>query len=102
MVFAFVPHQKPRRACSDDCLSALNVIIDQWGGEDMIRHNLTQMEQVAIRSARQNLYEALVKIGLADAFNEASAAEMDSVIEAVWNGVRASMQQQTALGEIPF
>ena len=64
--------------------------------------NLTQMEREAIRAARRNLYEALVAIGRADAFNNATATEMDSVIEAVWNGCRASMQQQTERDGIPF
>lgn len=101
-VFCFVPGGKPRRACSDACLDTIDIVLDHWGGEDMIQHNLTQMERVAIRSARQSLYEALVKIGRADAFNEASAEDMDSVIEAIWNGLRGSMQQQSARGEVPF
>ena len=63
---------------------------------------LTAMEREAIKFARRNLYEALVKIGRAEAFNDASADEMDGVIEAVWNGCRESMQQQTAAGEVPW
>lgn len=63
---------------------------------------LTDMERVAIRSARQQLYEALVRIGRVEPFDNATADEIDSVIEAVWNGVRASMQEQSAKGAVPF
>jgi hypothetical protein len=62
---------------------------------------LTYMEREATVAARQSLYDALVKIGVTDAFNDCSAEQIDSVIEAVWNGLRASMQQQSARGEIP-
>jgi hypothetical protein len=60
------------------------------------------MEQEAIRAARQSLYDALVKIGIADAFNNCTADEIDGVIEAVWNGLRASMHLQSAKGEVPW
>lgn len=63
---------------------------------------LTHMEQEAIRAARQSLYDALVKIGIADAFNNCTADEIDGVIEAVWNGLRASMHLQSAKGEVPW
>jgi hypothetical protein len=62
---------------------------------------LTHMEREAIVAARQALYDALVKIGVAEAFNDCSAEQIDSVIEAVWSGLRASMQQQSARGEVP-
>jgi hypothetical protein len=64
--------------------------------------NLTQMERKAIKAARVRLYEQLVKIGRADAFNDATPAEMDGVIEAIWNGCRDSMQEQTKSDGIPF
>ena len=63
---------------------------------------LTEMERVAVKAARSDLYQALVRIGRAEAFDQCSAAEMDSVIEAVWTGLRTSMQQQSESGEIPF
>ena len=62
---------------------------------------LTFMEREAVKAARQSLYDALVKIGVADAFNDCTAEQIDGVIETVWNGLRASMQQQSAKGEIP-
>jgi hypothetical protein len=63
---------------------------------------LSHMEKEAIVAARQALYDALVTIGVADAFNDCTAEQIDSVIEAVWNGLRASMQQQSARGEMPI
>jgi hypothetical protein len=62
---------------------------------------LTYMEKEAIVAARQALYDALVGIGIADAFNDCTAEQIDHLIEAVWNGLRASMQQQSARGEMP-
>lgn len=62
---------------------------------------LTQMELDAVRAARRPMYEALVKIGIDHAFEHCTAEQIDSVIEAVWNGLRASMQQQSARGEMP-
>jgi hypothetical protein len=59
------------------------------------------MEKEAIKDARQALYDALLKIGIADAFNDCSAEQIDAVIEAVWNALRASMHLQSARGEIP-
>lgn len=101
-LFDFAPGRTPRRTCSDECHKAIDVVLDEWGGPELMQHNLTQMEQVAIRAARASLHEALVKIGRAESFNDATSEDMDGVIEAVWNGVRASMQQQSARGEIPF
>ncbi len=63
---------------------------------------LTHMEQEAIRSTRQALYDALVKIGVASAFDNCTADQIDFVIEAVWNGLRASMHLQSAKGEVPY
>ena len=63
---------------------------------------LTHMEREAVRAARQSLYDALVKIGIADAFDDCTAEQIDSVIEAVWNGLRASMQLQSAKGGMPI
>jgi hypothetical protein len=63
---------------------------------------LTHMEREAIRAARQSLYEALVEIGVADAFDACTAEQIDRVIEAVWNGLRAAMHRQSAHGDVPF
>ena len=63
---------------------------------------LTHMEREAVKAARQSLYDALVKIGIADAFDDCTAEQIDSVIEAVWNGLRASMQLQSAKGGMPI
>jgi hypothetical protein len=75
--------------------SCINEEIGQLAG-------LTYMEREAIRAARRALYDALVGIGVADALDNCTAEQIDSVIEAVWNGLRASMQQQSARGEIPI
>jgi len=63
---------------------------------------LTEMECQAIRSARRSLYDALTGLGRADAFNDCSAEQIDRLIEKIWNGLRASMCQQSAHGEVPF
>jgi hypothetical protein len=63
---------------------------------------LTYMEQEAIRAARQSLYDALVDIGIENAFDHCTVEQIDHVIEAVWNGLRASMQLQSARGEMPI
>ena len=62
---------------------------------------LTFMECEAIKAARQPLYDALVKIGVADAFDDCTAEQIDGLIEAVWSGLRASMHQQSAKGQVP-
>ena len=63
---------------------------------------LTHMEREAVKAARQSLYNALVKIGVADAFDHCTAEQIDGVIEAVWNGLRASMHLQSARGDMPI
>jgi uncharacterized protein DUF6511 len=63
---------------------------------------LTFMETEAIKDARQSLYDALVKIGVEHAFDDCTAEEIDSVIKAVWDRLRASMHQQSARGEMPI
>ena len=63
---------------------------------------LTHMERSAVKAARQSLYDALIEIGIADAFNDCTAEQIDSVIEAVWNGLRASMHLQSAKGDMPI
>lgn len=60
------------------------------------------MEREAIKAARRPLYDALLRIGRADAFQTCAAEEIDSVIEAVWAGLRASMSRQSARGDVPW
>ena len=64
-------------------------------------NSITDMEAQAIKDARQPLYEALVRIDVADAFNGCSSTQIDFIIETIWDAVRASMQTQSALGAIP-
>jgi hypothetical protein len=86
-------------ACSFVCLDAIvQLVTENHGTMPMI----TIMERNAVIAARKSLYEALVSIGREAAFNDCTAEQMDSVIECVWNGLRASMSQQSALGEVPF
>src|SRR6516162_164283 len=92
--------------CSADCARTvaklIRCAIESFVTEEIgYLAGLTFMECEAIKAARQSLYDALLKIGVADAFNDCTAEEIDSLIEAVWNGLRASMQQQSAKGEIP-
>jgi hypothetical protein len=63
---------------------------------------LTHMEKEAIEATRQPLYEALVKLGIANAFIECTAEQIDGLIETVWNALRASMHKQSARGTVPF
>lgn len=93
--------------CSPECVDvvagvirrALHRFVTEEVGE---LAGLTHMERQAIRAARQSLYDALVKIGIADAFDNCTADQIDMVIEEVWGGLRASMQLQSAAGEIPL
>lgn len=93
---------RSRDACCDECLQGIDNILNKMGGEAMEQENLTQMERAAIKEARQALFSSLQAQGLADRFNDATAAQMDAVILGVWEGVRASMQRQSNTGEIPF
>lgn len=93
--------------CSPECVavvaSALGRALHRFVEEEVgDLAGLTHMEREAIRAARQSLYDALIKIGIADAFNDCAADQIDMVIEAVWNGLRKSMHLQSAKGEIPY
>jgi hypothetical protein len=62
----------------------------------------TQMEQDAIKAARLPLYNALKALGVDYAFNNCSAADIDGIIETVWDAVRMHMQLLTVKGNVPF
>jgi hypothetical protein len=62
----------------------------------------TEMEREAIKAARRAVYDCLVKLGIESAFDNCTAVQIDGLIEAVWDALRASMQQQTAAGAIPI
>jgi hypothetical protein len=92
--------------CSADCARTvaklIRCAIESFVTEEIgYLAGLTFMEREAVKAARQSFYDALVKIGVADAFNDCTAEQIDGVIETVWNGLRASMHQQSARGEIP-
>jgi hypothetical protein len=84
-------------ACSLACVGRIEKFVDVRG---MLM--MTDMEKEAIFQARRPFYEALVKIGAQSAFEKLSADQIDSIIAAVWDGLRASMTQQSAAGNIPF
>lgn len=83
--------------CSD---AALKIVTRCRG--IMPDNTITQMEQQAIRDAKQQLFEALTEIGALEAFNEQPPQNIEYMIYKIWQGVRVSMQRQSAAGEIPF
>lgn len=90
-------------ACSIICQDAIaNLVSKGKTGKMPEGSKLTDMERQAIKDARQQFYEALCACGCEAAFDKKSAEQIDSVIEAVWAGVRASMQRQSATGAVPF
>ena len=102
-LFAHEPGDtRSRDACCAECLQGIDNILNKMGGEAMEQQNLTQMELAAIKDARVSLYNALLAQGIAKPFDDATAEQMDAVIRGVWEGVRASMQRQSATGQIPF
>jgi len=70
----------------------------------------TGMERKAIRAARRALYDGLIGLGIEGAFDACTAAQIDGLrcptgiarSQAIWDALRASMQQQSAAGEIPI
>jgi hypothetical protein len=62
----------------------------------------TDMEQQAIRDARQYFAEALTELGLMPLFHDRSAADIDRLLEACIDGFQDSMQRQAMNDEIPF
>jgi hypothetical protein len=101
-IFASAPGDSDTRlACCDECLTALDVVLDDWGGKEAMDVNLTAMERKAIQDSRVPVCQAMMAKGIIvpDTLTE---AQFDEVLEAAWNALRASMQMQTAKGEIPF
>jgi hypothetical protein len=69
----------------------------------------TAMEKKAVAAARVVLWDELVAVCDGDqdaplciAFAVCSEGQIDRIISAVWDGLRASMQKQSATGAIPF
>lgn len=80
--------------------AALKIVIALKG--IMAQNTITQMEQQAIRDTKKQLFEALTAIGSAEAFSDQSAQNMEYLIFHIWEGLKQSMQRQSAAGEIPF
>ncbi len=93
------PKKPEYAACSMACLDRIAALTKDTNG---VMHDKTEMEKAAIKAARRQFHDALDRLYLLSVFNSCTAAEIDGIIEAVWDGVRASMQQQSARGEIPF
>jgi hypothetical protein len=92
----------PQYACCGlPCSSAALAIIIRCKGI-MPANTITQMEKKAIEDAKAPLFEGLTEIGAADAFNDQPAQNMEFLIYKIWCALRASMQRQSAAGEIPF
>lgn len=87
--------------CSLECQEGALKLVTIMRGT-MPDGTITQMEKLAIKEAKQSLFDALTAIGKVDAFNEQPPENMEYLIWAIWCGVRASMQRQSATGEIPF
>jgi hypothetical protein len=88
--------------CSMGCQEATLKLVIAMRGNMVAGNTITAMEKTAIKEARQSLFDALTAIGSAEAFNNQTAENMDYLIYAVWSGLRASMQRQSAAGDIPF
>jgi hypothetical protein len=83
------PHH---RFCSTRCCEAGSAFGRRSNG--MI--DKTQMEERAVKDARQSLAEILVELNLMAPFQDRSAVEIDRIIEACVDGFQASMQRQAA------
>lgn len=90
--------------CSMKCQEGVLRIVQIVRGimPDNASNTITAMEKTAISDAKQSLFDALTAIGSAEAFEGQTVQNMEYLIWAVWCGVRASMQRQSATGEIPF
>jgi hypothetical protein len=104
------------QACSDQCaFGLLDLAIKGLGGVLMVDY--TAMEKQAVVDSREPLWDALVAVGevgisvpddlplavsVSTVFAQLSAEQIDSIIMAVWDALRASMQKQSARSDIPF
>jgi hypothetical protein len=86
--------------CSWDCLEVGVRLASETGVIDIER--LTGMEKQAIRDARHAFAAALEELGLMTHFENLDGAAIDRLIGAAVEGFRASMQRQTACGEVPL
>lgn len=87
--------------CSMNCQEGALRLVTALRGI-MAAGTITAMEKTAIKDAKQSLFDALSAIGAVEAFNNQSPENMEYVIYSIWCGLRASMQRQSATGEIPF
>src|SRR5262249_4469499 len=86
--------------CSMACMDVGVKLAGQIGVIDQSK--LTGMEKQAIKDARHAFAAALERLELMPHFENLSGAAIDSLITAAVEGFRASMQRQTACGEVPF
>lgn len=83
------------RFCSMGCMNAGVEIARKANG--MI--DKTAREKQALKEARQPFAEALTKLGLMEPFFHRTAADIDTLIEAVVTGYVDSMQRQAGVKE---
>jgi hypothetical protein len=84
-------------ACSMQCLDGVKRLVDI--GAMALK---TEMERQAVRDARRQFAEALTRHGLMEPFFNQPGEVIDALIEAAIVGFQASMQRQSASGEIPY
>lgn len=94
-------HFEQHSCCSLECQNRVLEIVSVMRGV-MTQQTITNMEQQAIKDAKQDFYNALVAIGSDEAFAHQTAQNMEYVIYSIWNGLRRSMQTQSKNGEVPF
>jgi hypothetical protein len=90
------------RACGINCLLGIEKLVQARKGGWLTMAALTHMEKIAIKEAKRSLYNSLVGLGKAQYFEDCTAEQIDKLVEAIWNGLRASMSQQSMNGDVPF
>jgi hypothetical protein len=88
-------------ACSIECQEALLSLVTRGKGRVDVAI-LTDMEKQAAIAARLTFYNAACEAGLKDAVEALDETQIDKLIWAAVDGFRASMRQQSMLGEIPI